>query len=214
MDDKVLKPILADLYFPQSPYEFSVLPVEILGNVYEQFLGKVIRLTAAHQAKVEEKPEVQKAGGVYYTPPTSWITSSRTRWASMVEGKSPKQLAAFPRAGYGLRLRLVPAGRVSIPAGLLPEVVHRTRSRKTISRSGLASRGEEWRLTTAKRSASSPTHIFGVDIDRQAVEVTKLSLLLKVLEGESDETLRQGSCRSSRNGPCPTWITISSAATA
>jgi len=28
------------------------------GQVYEQFLGKVIRLTAGHQAKVEEKPEV------------------------------------------------------------------------------------------------------------------------------------------------------------
>jgi len=35
------------------------------GQVYEQFLGKVIRLTAGHQAKVEEKPEVRKAGGVY-----------------------------------------------------------------------------------------------------------------------------------------------------
>jgi len=43
-----------------------------LGQVYEQFLGlsacghaqagKVIRLTAGHQAKVEEKPEVRKAG--------------------------------------------------------------------------------------------------------------------------------------------------------
>ncbi|MBI3177424.1 MAG: restriction endonuclease subunit R, partial [Chloroflexi bacterium] len=53
VDDKTLQPILADLYYPQSPYEFSVLPAEILGNVYEQFLGKVIRLTAGHQAKVE-----------------------------------------------------------------------------------------------------------------------------------------------------------------
>ena len=39
-----------------------------MGHVYEQFLGKVIRLTKSHQAKVEEKPEVRKAGGVYYTP--------------------------------------------------------------------------------------------------------------------------------------------------
>lgn len=45
-----------------------MLPADILGQVYEQFLGKVIRLTAGHQAKVEEKPEVRKAGGVYYTP--------------------------------------------------------------------------------------------------------------------------------------------------
>jgi len=32
------------------------------GQVYEQFLGKVIKLTDGHRAKVEEKPEVRKAG--------------------------------------------------------------------------------------------------------------------------------------------------------
>ena len=68
IDDKVLKVIIKTLYYPESPYEFSVMPAEILGHVYEQFLGKVIRLTISHQAKVEEKPEVKKAGGVYYTP--------------------------------------------------------------------------------------------------------------------------------------------------
>lgn len=35
------------------------------------------------------------------------------------------------------------------------------------------------------------SNIYGVDIDSQAVEVTKLSLLLKVLEGESAETLER-----------------------
>ncbi|NTW60824.1 MAG: restriction endonuclease subunit M, partial [Nitrospirae bacterium] len=68
IDDKPLKDIIKRLYYPDSPYEFSVLSADILGQVYEQFLGKVIRLTAGHQAKVEEKPEVRKAGGVYYTP--------------------------------------------------------------------------------------------------------------------------------------------------
>ena len=68
IDDNVLNEILRRLYYPESPYEFSVLPADILGQVYEQFLGKVIRLTAGHQAKVEDKPEVKKAGGVYYTP--------------------------------------------------------------------------------------------------------------------------------------------------
>jgi very-short-patch-repair endonuclease len=68
IDDKPLKEIIKSLYYPQSPYEFSVLPADILGQVYEQFLGKVIRLTAGHRAVVEDKPEVKKAGGVYYTP--------------------------------------------------------------------------------------------------------------------------------------------------
>ena len=78
IDDKLLSDILSEelatdnwqliignrkspeLYPPKSPYEFSVIGIEILGEVYEQFLGKVIRLTAGHQAKVEEKPEVRK----------------------------------------------------------------------------------------------------------------------------------------------------------
>jgi hypothetical protein len=53
-----------DMDNKQGLSEFSVMPADVLGQVYEQFLGKVIRLTAGHQAKVEEKPEVRKAGGV------------------------------------------------------------------------------------------------------------------------------------------------------
>lgn len=49
----------------------------------------------------------------------------------------------------------------------------------------------QWRLTTAERKRILLDHIFGVDIDSQAVEVTKLSLLLKVLEGETKETLQR-----------------------
>ena len=56
IDDRVLKDIIRELYYPESPYEFSVLGADILGQVYEQFLGKVIRLTKGHQAKVEDKP--------------------------------------------------------------------------------------------------------------------------------------------------------------
>ena len=68
LDDKLLRDILRGLYYPDSPYEFSVLSADILGQVYEQFLGKVIRLTDGHRAVVDDKPEVKKAGGVYYTP--------------------------------------------------------------------------------------------------------------------------------------------------
>jgi len=51
-----------DMDNKQGLSEFSVMPADVLGQVYEQFLGKVIRLTAGHQAKAEEKPEVRKAG--------------------------------------------------------------------------------------------------------------------------------------------------------
>jgi hypothetical protein len=68
IDDNVLKDVFRNLYYPDSPYEFSVLPADIPGQIYERFLGKVIRLTPGHWAVIEEKPKVKKAGGVYHTP--------------------------------------------------------------------------------------------------------------------------------------------------
>jgi hypothetical protein len=48
----------------ESPYLFSEIPVEILGSVYERFLGKVVVLKG-RGISIDEKPEVRKAGGVY-----------------------------------------------------------------------------------------------------------------------------------------------------
>ena len=67
IEDEILCQIITELYPPKCNYAFILLPVEILGNIYEQFLGRTIHLTETHQARIEEKPEVRKAGGVYYT---------------------------------------------------------------------------------------------------------------------------------------------------
>jgi hypothetical protein len=45
------------------------------------------------------------------------------------------------------------------------------------------------KLTTAEKKRILLNNIFGVDIDSQAVEVTKLSLLLKALEGETEASI-------------------------
>ena len=95
IDDKVLKDIIQNLYYPDSPYEFSVLPADILGQVYEQFLGKVIRLTAGHQAKVEDKPEVKKAGGVFYTPTYIVDYIVKNTVGKLLEDKTPKQASVL-----------------------------------------------------------------------------------------------------------------------
>ncbi|HET9137703.1 MAG TPA: DNA methyltransferase [Candidatus Kapabacteria bacterium] len=66
-DDKVFASLCADISHRQSKYLFSYIPIEILGSIYERFLGKVVTATAK-RADIEYKPEVRKAGGVYYTP--------------------------------------------------------------------------------------------------------------------------------------------------
>lgn len=42
ISDNVLHGIIEELYYPQSPYTFAVVETEVLGEIYEQFLGEVI----------------------------------------------------------------------------------------------------------------------------------------------------------------------------
>ncbi|MBM4162564.1 MAG: restriction endonuclease subunit M, partial [Ignavibacteria bacterium] len=250
IDDKPLKEILKGLYYPDSAYEFSVLPADILGQVYEQFLGKVIRLTASHRAVVEDKPEVKKAGGVYYTPtyivdyivkntvgvllspPSSqggdkegveeafsshlqgevsrrsrdggveqtadplrskeWIASPSRKGAEKARGLTPRQASK-------LRILDPACGSGSFLIGAYQYLLDWHRDwyvndgpeKHATGRSPALYQGPggDWRLTTAERKRILLNNIYGVDIDPQAVEVTKLSLLLKVLEGENDQTI-------------------------
>ncbi len=203
VDDAVLKDIIRKLYYPESPYEFSVIGADILGQVYEQFLGKVIRLTTGHQAKVEEKPEVRKAGGVYYTPTYIVEYIVKNTVGKLLEGKTPYEVAARtptwkPSKGSLPLSVLDPAcGSGSFLIGAYQYLLDwyrdwfvaddpaRHNDRVYQSKKG------QWRLSTAERKRILLDHIYGVDIDAQAVEVTKLSLLLKVLEGETKETLQR-----------------------
>jgi len=104
IDDKVLTEIISSLY-PPSPYNFALVPPEILGHVYEQFLGKVIRLTEGHRAKVEDKPEVKKAGGVFYTPTYIVDYIAENTVGKLLEGKTPTQVSELrildPACGSG-----------------------------------------------------------------------------------------------------------------
>ena len=192
IDDKPLKDILKRLYYPDSPYEFSVLPADILGQVYEQFLGKVIRLTSDHRAVVEDKPEVKKAGGVFYTPTyiVDYIVCNTV--GKLLEGKTP-------RTAEKLRILDPACGSGSFLLGAYQYLLDwhlkwytendpekYVKAKKPVLFNG---QGGAWHLTTSERKRILLNNIFGVDIDFQACEVTKLSLLLKVLEGETGETL-------------------------
>ncbi len=191
IDDKPLKDIMKRLYYPDSPYEFSALPADVLGQVYEQFLGKVIRLTPSHQVTVEEKLEVRKAGGVYYTPTFIVNYIVQHTLGKLLEGKKPGV------KGSASKIKIVdPAcGSGSFLIGAYQYLLdwHRDRyveagpekHRKELYQGP----GGLWLLTTQEKKRILLNSIYGVDIDPQAVEVTKLSLLLKVLEGESSQSL-------------------------
>ena len=191
IDDKPLKDILKKLYYPECPYEFSVLGADILGSVYERFLGKVIRLTAGHRAVVEEKPEVRKAGGVYYTPTYIVDYIVKNTVGKLLEGKTPKQAADLrildPACGSGSFL--LGAYQCLLDWHVEQYVKDPEKWGKGKDPALYKSHEGDWKLTTQERKRILLNNIYGVDKDSQAVEVTKLSLLLKVLEGENGETI-------------------------
>ena len=67
ISDDVLHGIIAELYYPQSPYTFAVVETEVLGEIYEQFLGEIITVTGG-TVEIVSKPEVRESGGVVPTP--------------------------------------------------------------------------------------------------------------------------------------------------
>jgi len=187
VDNKVIKTIITELYYPESPYEFSVLSVEILGSAYEQFLGKVIRITPAHHAKIEEKPEVRKAGGVYYTPEYIVEYIVKNTVGKLIDRKTPKEISELkivdPACGSG-----------SFLIGAYQYLL--SYHKDYYSNNGKPSKGKkdnpltpQGNLTTAEKKRILLNNIYGVDIDVNAVEVTKLSLLLKCMEGETETTI-------------------------
>ena len=187
IDNKVIKTIINDLYYPLSPYEFSVLSVEILGSAYEQFLGKTITLTKTGKALIEEKPEVRKAGGVYYTPEyiVEYIVNNTV--GKLTQGKTPKDIS---------KLKIVdPAcGSGSFLIGAYQFLLNWHKD--YYSNNGKPSKGSkdnpltpDGSLTTAEKKRILLNNIYGVDLDANAVEVTKLSLLLKCMEGETEASI-------------------------
>jgi hypothetical protein len=224
IDDKILRDIIHSLY-PPSPYNFAIISSEILGQVYEQFLGKVIRLVeGGSKAIVEDKPEVKKAGGVYYTPTYIVDYIIENTLGKLLEGKTHpndiskltildpacgsgsfllgayKMLLAWHLEWYSHKLGPLLDKHVSLTTPeierLLPIPIVKTKKRKARARIAAVAipiykdERSNWRLTIQEKRRILVNNIFGVDIDLQAVEVAKLALLLKVLEGESQEAVQ------------------------
>jgi type I restriction-modification system DNA methylase subunit len=197
IDDKTIQTIIQSLYFIHgSPYHFGVMPVEILGTVYERFLGKVIRLTSSHQAKIDEKPEVRKAGGVYYTPEyvVDFIVKETIgkdlseKTIGSVRGNTRKAPLRILDMACGSGSFLINAYQTLLDFYFDVYSRDSIRPNKAFYKD---SKTGQMRLSIEEKKRILIDHIYGVDIDPQAVEVSKLSLLLKVLEGETTQTFDQ-----------------------
>ncbi|HAX50270.1 MAG TPA: endonuclease, partial [Bacteroidetes bacterium] len=182
-DDNDFAKICEDLSHVNSPYNFNSIPIHILGSIYERFLGKVVHATDK-RVTIEEKPEVRKAGGVYYTPQyiVQYIVNNTV--GKLIEGKTPVEISKLHFAdiscGSGSFLITVYDTLLRYHSSYYQQHTKEAKADGCILSNGL------WVLSLKQKRQILINNVYGVDIDHQAVEVTQLSLYLKLLE---DETL-------------------------
>ena len=185
VDSNLLAEIIENLYFPKCRYRFDVIGVELLGSIYERYLGSTIRVTP-QRVKVEEKPEVRKAGGVYYTPKYIVDYIVKNTVGKLIEGKTPKQIEKIkildPACGSGSFL--LGAYQYLLDYHLEYYRKHPKEAQTITFDFYQKVRPEDLSLPLRAKARILKNNIYGVDIDPQAVEITMMSLYLKALEGE------------------------------
>lgn len=191
IDDKVLRDLIKKLYPPYSPFQFDIIEPELLGRIYERFLGSKIRLTDNHRAKVEEKPEVRHAGGVYYTPQFIVDAIVKETVGRKIEGLNPDEIVEIkildPACGSGSFL----IGAYDYLIEYHRAFYEKNRTVKKYRDDFYETPDGDIKLSIKKKGEILLNNIFGVDIDREAAEVAMMSLYLKLLEDGFDSEYKK-----------------------
>ncbi len=188
IDDDDFAAICEKLAHINSPYDFNSIPIHILGSIYERFLGKVI-VTTDKRARLEEKPEVRKAGGVYYTPEYIVRYIVENTVGKLIDGRTPRHIA-------DLKFADIACGSGSFLLGVYDLLLRYhlkwfNANPDAAKKAGCVLREDgAWHLSLKQRREILLNNLFGVDIDSQAVEVAQLSLYLKLLQEETPATAR------------------------
>ena len=177
----------------ETPYLFNLIPIPILGSIYERFLGNEIELVKGKLGKdepvVTPKPEVRKAGGVYYTPEYIVEYIVKHTVETQLDGKTPAQVAK-------MRFADIACGSGSFLLGVYDALLrwhtaYYAANPRDAKRDKCLETEDGVRLSLKQRRTILENNIWGADIDAQAVEVSKLSLYLKLLEDETANSARQ-----------------------
>ncbi len=182
VSDVVIRDIISQLYYPNSPYSFSVLETEILGGIYDQFLCE--ELSYKNKKVVSEfKPEYRDAGGVVTTPRyivdhiVNESISKPFSEISLDELKSKSILDTCCGSGVFL---------ISSFEALIELYCQKyaNDAKNHLGKNIVKVNDNNYKLTLSAKSDILKNNIFGVDIDPESIELAKLGLYLKLIEGE------------------------------
>ncbi len=174
--------IIRELYFPESPYSFSVFSSDILGNIYEIFLGE--KLVIENNTVILQK-KAENIDRDIVTTPTFIVQEILNRTIiPFCQGKNDTEIvsASFADIACGSGVFLLETYQVL--QNILIDY-YLTNDKNSLRQTGLNS----FKLPYAIKKQLLENCIYGVDKDYNAVQACKFGLLLKLLEDEDNNTI-------------------------
>lgn len=183
LDKNILKNIITDLYYPNSPYDFTVISSNILGEIYEVFISETLIVKNNEVILQAKKENLNRA--IVTTPYDVVKFMVSKSLEKFTNKKSPEEIKKLRIAdiacGSGIFLTEV----LDYLINYCQDWYEKNRKYDNLEETYT----NTYKLTYKEKKEILTNCLYGVDIDYQAVEVAKFSLLLKVLENETEETV-------------------------
>jgi hypothetical protein len=186
VSDAWLVTFLAQLEGLTAARSSSAARENLLGSLHEQSLHAVLRVSNDGAVTLDKKSAARKAGGVYYTPDyiVSYIVEQTV--GRVLNGKTPGEVAT-------LRFLDLACGSGAFLLPIFERVLEHYRRWFQTHSNGSACDNPDYfldaagyvRLTPSLRRRVLQENIFGVDLDARAIQVTRLSLYLKIHEDDN-----------------------------
>lgn len=174
IDDRVMREIIDGLYRTKDrsiSYDFSIIDADVLGTVYEQYLSHILKKTEK-RAKLAENHMHRKEQGIYYTPTyiVDYIVRNTLGELLKSSNVNVEKIRVLDLA--------CGSGSFLIKAFDVLNEYYRKNDREY----GQTQLDFETGTTFTRKAKILQNNIFGVDLDKQAVEIAQLNLLLKIAE--------------------------------
>jgi len=181
--DEFIANIIDELYKNQKGirYNFDFIPADVLGTIYEQYLGKI------QQEEINKKPSKKRSQGIYYTPRYIVDYIIKNTLSEVLKEKSLEEIK-------NIKILDPACGSGSFLIKVLEELVNywQMRTDKNVKYekgTHLGNLEKSFKMRRGQKELSSSfkigllrNNIYGIDLDEKAVEIAQLNLLLKIIQ--------------------------------
>jgi adenine-specific DNA-methyltransferase len=181
-DDNTFVEIINELYKTRDKgirYNFADIPADIFGGIYEQYLGYIQK-----EDLKQKKTSKRKSQGIYYTPRYIVDYIVQNTLGEVLKNKTPNEIRNLkildPACGSGSFL-------ITAYQSLIDYWQKQDRKRFKQDSDKLRKIEQVYKKQNGNLISSQEkmrillNNIYGVDLDKEAVELAKLNLLMKMV---------------------------------